>query len=63
MAFDEQDGELALGLEGAHQLPRILHTGGDQTGKFLTTFYKKINKHSLARAKMAIEIIKQMIRP
>lgn len=41
MAFDEQDGELALGLEGAHQLPRILHTGGDQTGKFLTTFYKK----------------------
>lgn len=60
MAFDEQDGELALGLEGAHQLPRILHTGGDQTGKFLTTFLQeKLTNIHWQEQKMAIEIIKQ----
>ncbi|WP_346401432.1 GNAT family N-acetyltransferase, partial [Listeria monocytogenes] len=60
MTFDEQNGELALGLEGAHQLPRILHTGGDQTGKFLTTFLQeKLTNVYWQEQKMAIEIIKQ----
>ncbi|EAD2920887.1 TPA: L-aspartate oxidase [Listeria monocytogenes] len=60
MTFDEQNGELALGLEGAHQLPRILHTGGDQTGKFLTTFLQeKLTNVHWQEQKMAIEIIKQ----
>ena len=30
--FDRHDGELALGLEGAHQARRVLHAGGDATG-------------------------------
>ena len=30
--FDRQDGELALGLEGAHRARRVLHAGGDATG-------------------------------
>jgi L-aspartate oxidase len=30
--FDTHQGEIALGLEGAHSQPRILHAGGDQTG-------------------------------
>jgi L-aspartate oxidase len=30
--FDRQDGELALGLEGAHRVRRVLHAGGDATG-------------------------------
>ncbi|HBL6541162.1 TPA: L-aspartate oxidase [Listeria monocytogenes] len=60
MTFDEQNGELSLGLEGAHQLPRILHTGGDQTGKFLTTFLQeKLTNIHWQEQKMAIEIIKQ----
>ncbi|NMH69852.1 L-aspartate oxidase [Bacillus sp. RO3] len=34
--FDrEADGSLSLGIEGAHSQNRILHSGGDQTGKFL----------------------------
>lgn len=38
--FDFQaDGELALGLEGAHSEARILHCGGDQTGKYLIEFF------------------------
>jgi L-aspartate oxidase len=30
--FDTSDGEIALGREGAHSLPRIVHAGGDSTG-------------------------------
>src|SRR6185295_18078299 len=30
--FDRADGELALGLEGAHRVRRVLHAGGDATG-------------------------------
>ena len=30
--FDATDGEVALGREGAHSAPRILHSGGDSTG-------------------------------
>ena len=32
MPFDTLGGELALGLEGAHQVARIVHAGGDATG-------------------------------
>lgn len=32
------DGSVSLGLEGAHGLPRILHSGGDRTGAALNTF-------------------------
>jgi len=30
--FDTADGEIALTLEAAHSIPRILHAGGDTTG-------------------------------
>ena len=33
--FDTINGEIALGREGAHSLPRILHAGGDATGQFI----------------------------
>ena len=32
VSFDASDGEVALGREGAHSAPRILHAGGDSTG-------------------------------
>lgn len=38
MNFDTQDGHLALGLEGGHHHKRILHAGGDATGRMLSTF-------------------------
>lgn len=31
-------GEIALGLEGAHSQPRIIHAGGDRTGKGLVDY-------------------------
>ena len=33
--FDSADGVVALGREGAHSRPRILHAGGDATGKHI----------------------------
>ena len=33
--FDTMHGEIALGLEGAHRRPRILHAGGDATGRHI----------------------------
>ncbi len=38
MEFDKKNGELVLGLEGGHSHRRILHAGGDATGKILTSF-------------------------
>jgi L-aspartate oxidase len=38
MPFDREAGEIILGLEGGHSRRRILHAGGDATGKKLTLF-------------------------
>ena len=38
MHFDTENGSLALGLEGGHHQKRILHAGGDATGRMITNF-------------------------
>ena len=38
MKFDTENGSLALGLEGGHHKRRILHAGGDATGRWITEF-------------------------
>ncbi|MDR0982598.1 MAG: L-aspartate oxidase [Culturomica sp.] len=38
MHFDMAAGSLALGLEGGHHRKRILHAGGDATGRMITSF-------------------------
>lgn len=39
MAFDlDESGRISVGLEGGHSFRRILHAGGDQTGKALVSF-------------------------
>ncbi len=38
MPFDKKNGQFILGLEGGHSKRRILHAGGDVTGKELTSF-------------------------
>ncbi len=38
MHFDMEDGNLALGLEGGHHRKRIVHAGGDATGRMVTSF-------------------------
>ena len=42
MKFDTtEDGKLLLGLEGGHHKRRILHAGGDATGREMTSFMVK----------------------
>jgi L-aspartate oxidase len=41
MPFDTKNGHVLLGLEGGHSRRRILHAGGDATGKELTCYILK----------------------
>ena len=38
MPFDKEHGEIALGLEGGHSHRRVLHAGGDATGREIVNF-------------------------
>jgi L-aspartate oxidase len=42
MQFDTENGQYILGLEGGHAHRRILHAGGDATGKGVTSFLLKM---------------------
>ena len=44
MPFDKENGKFVLGLEGGHTKRRILHAGGDATGKELTCFLLNLVK-------------------
>ncbi len=51
--FDtEPDGELALGLEGGHSARRIVHAGGSETGRAITSRLAE-----LVAAEPAIEVL------
>ncbi|MDX9882353.1 MAG: L-aspartate oxidase [Prolixibacteraceae bacterium] len=51
MNFDQENGRFVLGLEGGHSKRRILHAGGDATGKALTCFMlEKVVKQSSIRS-------------
>ena len=41
MQFDQENGHFVQGLEGGHSFRRILHSGGDATGRGLTIFMLK----------------------
>jgi L-aspartate oxidase len=62
MEFDTLEGKLILGLEGAHSRRRILHAGGDATGKKLTCFIlQKVKEQENVKAfeyTTAVKILK-----
>lgn len=48
LPFDTLDGEVALTLESAHSVPRILHAGGDATGEHIeVTLSKKVRSSGI----------------
>ena len=63
MKFDKKDGQLVLGLEGGHSHRRILHAGGDATGKMLTSFkLQKVKEQPSVKSfenVTAIKLLKQ----
>jgi L-aspartate oxidase len=46
MPFDTENGNIVLGLEGGHSHPRILHAGGDSTGREIINFLTEIVKQN-----------------
>ncbi len=60
--FDTLDGEIALALEAAHSVPRILHAGGDATGEHIeTTLSQRVHSAGIEvlEHSLAVDIIKQ----
>jgi len=47
MEFDRESAKYLLGSEGAHSYRRILHAGGDATGKKLTSFLHNEIDHQI----------------
>ena len=46
--FDTVDGHIALGREGAHRVPRVLHAGGDATGASIeSTLSRRLRETSV----------------
>ena len=41
MSFDKENGKIAFGLEGGHSHRRVLHAGGDATGREIVNFILK----------------------
>ena len=63
MSFDKIDDEYVLGLEGGHNKRRILHAGGDATGKELTCFMlQKVKEQPLVNAFEYVAAIKLLQR-
>ncbi|HXH21672.1 MAG TPA: L-aspartate oxidase [Dehalococcoidia bacterium] len=58
--FDTVDGEVALGREGAHSRPRILHAGGDSTGAHIELTLSEVARHSrvtILEHSLALEVV------
>jgi L-aspartate oxidase len=46
--FDTLDGEIALAMEAAHTVPRVLHAGGDATGESIEmTLSKRVRESKI----------------
>lgn len=53
--FDRNEkGEIKLGLEGAHGEKRIIHAGGDATGRIVVDFLKEQIKHITVMENMMV---------
>jgi L-aspartate oxidase len=44
--FDTLDGEIALTIEAAHSVPRVLHAGGDATGEYIEVTLSRLVRSS-----------------
>ncbi|SHN09023.1 L-aspartate oxidase [Gracilibacillus kekensis] len=58
-ADKDVSGQLLLGKEGAHSKRRIIHAGGDQTGKYVIQYYQRIlqNKIHIIENQLAVDCV------
>lgn len=62
VAFDQENGEFARGLEGAHSRARVLHAGGDRTGAAIASALSQAIRRSSVRVvedAFATELVKE----
>ena len=60
--FDTIHGEVALGMEGAHSQPRILHAGGDSTGAHIELTLSSVARRdsiTVLEHTIAVEILRE----
>ncbi len=58
MAFDRDDeGKLLYTKEAAHSVARILHAGGDATGRYMHLFMMTQNKHQLQKNTLVYDLL------
>jgi L-aspartate oxidase len=61
VSFDTVDGEITLAREGAHTVPRVLHSGGDATGanieQTLSALVRKNSRISIFEDSLATKIL------
>lgn len=62
VGFDRTDGALARGLEAAHSSPRILHAGGDATGRAIETSLVRALVETGARVREHTFLIDLIVR-
>ncbi|WP_058307260.1 L-aspartate oxidase [Gracilibacillus massiliensis] len=58
-ADKDMSGQILLGKEGAHNKRRIIHAGGDQTGKYVIQYYQQLlrNKVTLIENQLAVDCV------
>ncbi len=58
MAFDRNEqGDLLYTKEGAHSVSRVLHAGGDATGRYMHYFMMVQNRHKLQRNTLVYDLL------
>jgi L-aspartate oxidase len=58
LQFDrDRDGELLYTKEGAHSTARILHLGGDATGRYMHSFFLNRNRHEILDDTSVVDIL------
>jgi len=58
MPFDtDEDGNLLYTKEAAHSTKRILHAGGDATGRYMHMFLMEQNKHKLQKNTLVYDLL------
>jgi L-aspartate oxidase len=63
MQFDKENGRYVQGLEGGHSYRRILHSGGDATGKGLTCFMlKKVKEQKNIQAFEYTTVVELLVK-
>lgn len=63
MKFDTENGKLSLGLEGGHHRKRILHAGGDSTGRYMTEFLiSKVEENSNIEIRENVSVIDFLVK-